>query len=223
MTTTVNTTRLTFPHLTCHPRQAEHLRGHFARAFGKDSVLFHNHTPEGGFRYQYSLVQYKVAGRTPMVLGVGDGADLVMQAFMNVNEIDLNGQRVRVDEKELSVDRAEVGIIEDLREYRLASPLFMFNKFNYEKFRGLSEAEQPTFLKYLLRSHLKTTLLGLGCEGITEQKILVSPRLEKRMVPYNNVPMQMYRGGFTANVALPEWVGIGKSTSKGFGAVVRSR
>ena len=220
MTTPINITTLTFPQLKLKASDASKLRGYFANTFSKDSILFHNHTDESGFRYAYTLVQYKVLKGLPMVVGIGDGARLVMQAFMDIEEIDIAGQRLRVDDKELKVDKVEAGVIDELREYRLATPLFAFNQDNYSAFRKLDREDKPAFLKKLVTSHLIAVLKGMGCEVTKEQRIMVSLRLQEKMVNFNNHPMQMYTGRFTANVALPEGIGIGKSVSKGFGTVV---
>ena len=102
----VELTTLTFPELRLRASDAGRLRGYFAKIFGDDSVLFHNHTEADGFRYAYTLIQYKVLRGLPTVIGVADGARLVMQAFMDVEELDLGGQIVRVDDKELKVERS---------------------------------------------------------------------------------------------------------------------
>lgn len=219
-TTPIEITTLTFPALRLHPRDAGKLRGYFAKAFGQDSVLFHNHTEAEGFRYGYSLVQYKVIKGLPTVVGVAAGAKLVMQAFIDVEEIELAGQRIRVDDKELEVNKVPAGVISELLEYRFASPLFAFNQDNYATFMALPEAEIKAFMTKLITSHLVTALRGIGCEVTEERPIMLSHRLEPRLVHYKNKQMQMYVGGFTANVALPAGLGIGKSTSKGFGTVV---
>ncbi|MBC6994622.1 CRISPR-associated endonuclease Cas6 [Neolewinella lacunae] len=220
MTTLVDLTTLTFSGLHLRAADAGKLRGYFAAAFGDRSILFHNHTEEDGFRYAYSNIQYKVLGGVPTVVGVAEGARLVLLAFADVEELNLDGQRVRVDDKELRADRIEAGVIDELREYRLATPLFMFNQDNYALFRTLPDAEGAAFLTKLLRSHLVTALRGIGCTVTPERPIMVLPRLEKRLVNVKNQPMQMYVGTFTANVALPPAIGIGKSISKGFGTVV---
>lgn len=215
----VDLTVLTFPALRLRAADAGRLRGYFAQAFG-ESVLFHNHTADDGFRYGYSLIQYKVLKGVPTVLGVDQGAHLVVEAFMNVNELVLAGQSVPVDDKELEVTKAEAGIVAALHEYRFATPLFAFNQENYATFKRLPDTELKDFITKIITSHLITALRGIGCEVTPTTPILVSHRLRPCLVNVKNQRMQMYTGTFTANVALPARIGIGKSTSKGFGTVV---
>ncbi len=218
--TLVDVTTLTFPALRLKPSDAGKLRGYFAHAFGEDSILFHNHTGDESFRYAYSLIQYKVIRGTPTVIGVGEGAQLVIDAFMNVDVLTLAEQSVAVDDKELEVKKVEAGVVARLHEYRFATPLFAFNQRNYVEFSALPEPIRKPYLTRLLTSHLITALRGIGCTVTPEQPIMVSLRLHPKLVSVKNQRMQMYTGSFTANVALPAGLGIGKSTSKGFGTVL---
>lgn len=219
-TTVVDLTTLTFPALRLRAADAGKLRGYFAGAFGQDSVLFHNHTPEEGFRYAYSLIQYKVIGGTPTVLGVAGGAAPVLDTFLNVSNIDIAGQSVNVDDKELEVKKMRAGVVSELHEYRFASPLFAFNQDNYATFRKLPQPEVRGFVTKVITSHLITALRGIGCMVTPGRPIMVSHRLSPRLVTVKNQRMQMYTGTFTANVLLPPRLGIGKSISKGFGTVL---
>ena len=220
MTTPVNITTLTFPQFKLRPSDAGRLRGYFARAFGDRSVLFHNHAAGSGFRYGYSQIQYKVLRGVPTVVGVAGGAGLVMQSFIDVDRLELNGHTVSVDDKELKMDSFEAGVIDDLRDYRLSSPLVMFNQDNYRVFQKLPEAERPAFIRRLLRSHIITALRGIGCDVSPDKPLMVSPRLRVKMGNLKNQRMQMYLGDFTTNAAIPSGIGIGKSTSKGYGTVL---
>lgn len=219
----VNITTLTFPALHLKASDAGRLRGYFAKAFGVDSILFHNHTKDDGFRYGYSLIQYKVLQGLPTVVGIGEGAKLILDAFVNISELTLDNQVVRVDDKELNVNRVEAGVIDELREYQLVSPLFAFNQDNYAVFRKLSETEVLGFLNKVVTNHLVTALRGMGCEVSPDKKIMVNLRLRPRLVNLKNQKMQMYTGSFVANVALPSGIGIGKSTSKGFGTIISTK
>ena len=220
MTTTIDLTTLTFPNLKMRPTDAGRLRGYFAKAFGERSILFHNHTAEGGFRYAYSKVQYKVIGGVPTVVGVAEGAALVMEAFADLSEIVLAGRTVPINDKELRVDRVEAGVLSDLQEYKFTSPCWMFNQENYAEYQSLTEGERPAYLNKLLRSHIIAALRGIGCPATRDEPIMVLPRLQPRLINAKNQRMQMYFGTFTANVAIPPGIGIAKSTSKGYGTVL---
>ncbi|RMF00986.1 MAG: DNA repair protein [Bacteroidetes bacterium] len=212
---------LTFPDLRLQARDAPKLRGYFADHFGKDSILFHNHTDDGGFVYGYSLIQYKVLQGVPTVVGINEGADRLLEVFMDIQEIELDGQRVPVNVKELQFLDAQMAITEELREYRFATPYFPFTQDNYQQFRSLNPAEQAQRLRTLLTNHLILALRDTGL-SIDEDspRLMTLPRLRPRLVNFKNQRMQMYTGSFTANVIFPPTLGVGKSISRGFGTVV---
>ncbi|MDW7733279.1 MAG: hypothetical protein SCH66_12745, partial [Methanolobus sp.] len=50
------------------------LRGFFATKFNEYELLHQHDTDK--FIYQYPMVQYKMIGRTPMVIGINEGAEV---------------------------------------------------------------------------------------------------------------------------------------------------
>lgn len=211
---------LTFPDLRLIPRDAPKLRGYFIRHFGADNVLFHNHTSEGGYVYRYPLIQYKVLRGVPTVLGINEGADSLLEVFMHIHEIELDGQRLAINAKELNFLDADVAITDELREYRFTTPYFPFTQENYRDFRNRDPQEQAIRLRELLVNHLIQALRDIGL-AITPEgpRLMASLRLQPKMVQFKNQRMQMYTGEFTANVVFPAGLGIGKSSSRGFGTI----
>lgn len=212
---------LTFPDLRLDPRDAPKLRGYFIEHFGADNVLFHHHTDAGGFVYKYPLIQYKVLRGVPTVIGINAGADSLLAVFMDIREIELDGRRLPVNAKELNFLDAAVSIGDELREYRFATPYFPFTQDNYRDFRSRSPEEQAGRLRTLVVNHLIQALRNLGCSVTPDgPRVMASVRLRPKLVNFKNQVMQMYTGEFTTNVVFPTGLGIGKSTSRGFGTVV---
>lgn len=211
---------LTFPDLRLAPRDAPKLRGYFIRHFGANSILFHNHTSEGGYRYKYPLIQYKVVRGIPTVVGINEGADRLQEVFMDIREIELNGQSLSVNAKELDFVDAPLGISAELREYRFVAPYFALNQENYRELLTFEPELQRKRLQTLLRNHLIQVLRDIGqFEPSNNPRLMVAARLQPKIVQFKNQRMQMYTGSFTANVIFPSGLGIGKSSSRGFGTV----
>ena len=89
--TLIPITTITFPEIALRTRDAHKLRGYFGELFREHSPLLHNHLEadeqhEGAvkFRYAYPLVQYKVLDRVPTLVGVGEGAGLLTQLFLQM-------------------------------------------------------------------------------------------------------------------------------------------
>ena len=80
-------TLLQFPNLKLAQRDGHKLRGYFSHLFGQESDLFHNHHPDGKVIYRYPRIQYKVVEGEPMLIGLGEGAQLLVERFLRVKDI----------------------------------------------------------------------------------------------------------------------------------------
>ncbi|MEM8585753.1 MAG: CRISPR-associated endonuclease Cas6 [Bacteroidota bacterium] len=212
-------TTLTFPDFRLPRREASNLRGYFAETFGQDSVLFHNHTPEG-YRYNYSEIQYKVIDGIATVVGIGPGSKLLLQVFGDVDKLVLGEQTLVVNTKELAMDQVELSIDDELYTYEFLTPWFALNQENYAQYRETKDSERPGFLDKILRSQLIALLEGLGYPDTKEKTILAKGQWRPTNAYFRGQQMQMFWGEFTTNVKVPSLLGIGKSTSRGFGTVI---
>lgn len=215
--------RLTFPELRLPTRDAHKLRGYFGAAFREHSPLLHNHLEDGSLRYGYPLVQYKVVGGIPTIVGLGEGAELLIELFADIRELTINGQRLRADDKELRVDGVDAAFhAEHLLRYRFATLYLPFSQEVYARYRALgTAAERRARLEKSLQGHLLMVFKGLGIWLEDDQRILVSAEVEATTTRFKNQRMLAFRGGFAANVALPDLIGVGRSTSRGFGTIRR--
>ncbi|MEQ8702791.1 MAG: CRISPR-associated endonuclease Cas6 [Phaeodactylibacter sp.] len=211
-------TTIHFPDLRLSPRDGHKLRGYFSRLFGAASDLWHNHESDGRPIYRYPLIQYKVVDRQPMLIGVGAGAQLLVEHFLEVRELEIDGLRLPVHSKQVKSRKVEVGVNGNLHRYRFANPWFAFNQHNYQEYQDKPVQERQPFLERLLTGHILAFYKGV--EHWEEEKILVNLlEVHPLMAKFKNQPMLMFRGQFVTNARLPEYIGLGKSVSRGFGTV----
>ncbi|GAA4421243.1 hypothetical protein GCM10023187_57030 [Nibrella viscosa] len=219
-------TTITFPEIALRTRDAHKLRGYFGELFREHSPLLHNHyetdTDESPrYRYAYPLVQYKVLHRTPTLVGIREGATLLAQLFLRIRELDINGERFPVLSKHIRHEQAPLGISDELHRYRFETLWMALNQDNYRDYRNRSETERHAQLKRVLI----TQLLGLFREAdlwlAPHERIMVHLSVEPHTTQFKNQTMMAFAGEFTANVVLPDGLGLGKSVARGFGAVRR--
>ena len=208
---------LRFPNLKLPARAGDKVRGYFGHAFKELSELFHNHREGGGFHYRYSMIQYKVIEGVPTIVGVGEGADMVLRAAHKVKELNIANKPMPVGEKELISRRETYGVSEGLHRYKLISPYFALNQKNYRTYTSLSDRGRPAFLDKMVRSHLIALHVGLNKGAKPEQVVMCSATLKPCTVVRDGQRMMMFRGEVVANMTVPPLLGIGKSTSAGFG------
>ena len=81
---TIHTVTIQFPEIALATRDAHKLRGYFGRLFEEHSPLLHNHLEGGKLRYAYPLVQYKVLDQIPTLIGLEEGARLLIELFLKI-------------------------------------------------------------------------------------------------------------------------------------------
>lgn len=215
--------RLTFPELHLSPRDAHKLRGYFGNLFQEHSPLLHNHLEGGGFRYAYPLVQYKVVGGLPVLLGLGEGAELLLELFLRIEELEIGERVYPLTNKDLKCEQAELSYSEELHTYAFRTLWMALNQENYARYVKASEGERQLHLSALLRGHLLAVFKGGGIWLAPEQRIVAKPEVRQKTVQFKGQQMLAFDGRFMANVLLPKWIGVGKSVSRGFGTVERLR
>lgn len=208
---------LQFPKLQLYTSDAHKLRGYFGNLFRERSPLLHNHFEEGGLRYAYPLVQYKVIERVPMLVGLEEGAKLLVELFTEVNELNISGKIYSIQEKQIDFQTCTVGVAEELYEYQFKTLWMGLNQKNYTRYQALPEAERPALLNKILTGNILSLFKGL--QHRTEKQILVKTKLQEKQSQFKGQRMLAFRGSFTTNAQLPGFVGLGKSPARGFGTI----
>jgi len=204
-------------------RYGHKLRGFFANRF--EDVLFHNHKENGNYRYAYPLIQYKIIEGKPSVIALEEGAELVIKNFLDIDKLKLIDKEYTQPESRLEVVDENLDVSpkdEGLKfKYKLLSPWLGLNQKNHRKYlklvRDSSEGKQLEFLKRILIGNILT--FAKGVDWWIEDEIIVVPQLKAIDIQFKNQKMLGFVGEFYSNVCLPDYIGLGKSTARGFGMV----
>jgi len=198
------------------------LRGYIANRFPQHEIA-HNHRKDGKLLYLFPRVQYRVIGEQGYVIGIGEGASLVRSIEPHIESIELKGSVHRVVEKQIISEDVQFGCSALLFNYCFIDPWLGLNEKNYHRYKKLKLQEDKTrFLKTILKGNLLSMSKGLGY--IVEQEIVVkSLSLQERRVYLKGNPMLGFLGTFSVNFAIPDYWGIGKSVSRGFGTVIKQK
>ncbi len=197
---------------------ASELRGFFATKFNEYSLL-HQHNADK-FIYRYPLVQYKMIDGAPRVIGINDGAEVLKQIYDKYDEIKLGEDVYEIVEKGISVRNQEFGLTDIIHSYEFATPWLALNQENYMKYYGLcSREERDEFLRKTLIANLLSMSKSLDYQVPDMIKCDAQVKIRKNRL--KDVNVMTFIGGFCANFLIPDYLGIGKSVSRGFGAVRR--
>jgi hypothetical protein len=195
---------------------AHELRGFFATKFNEYTEL-HQHNADK-FIYRYPVVQYKMIKNVPTVIGINEGAEVLKQIFDEYDEIRLGENTYQIVERGIALKDEEFGISDKIHSYEFATPWLALNQENYRKFYSLKgKAERDEFVRKILIGNLISMSKSLNYDVPGQIKGDVRVRFRKERLKDINV--MAFTGGFLVNFQIPDYLGIGKSVSRGFGAV----
>lgn len=213
-------TKIQFPEIQLKTRDAHKLRGYFGELFKEHSPLLHNHYQDGSLRYRYPQIQYKIINKTPNLIGLEEGADLLTQLFLKIKEVNINGKTYPVHTKNISQQQIEIGYSNGLHEYKFETLWMGLNQKNYSKFVShQSVKEKDDMLNAILTGHILGFFKTFGVALKPEERIMVKHQLTQKSTNFKGQKMLAFTGSFICNAKLPDFAGLGKSTSRGFGTI----
>jgi hypothetical protein len=101
--------------------------------------------------------------------------------------------------------------------YKFQNPWIALNSDNFKKFIS-SSLPKKGFLENILIGNILSILKGLGIFIDFKLSIIIQDVLPSPII-LNNNSFIAFKGTFSANILLPDYIGLGKSVSKGFGTI----
>ena len=213
----MNYTEIQFPELQLKTRDAHKLRGYFGNLFKEHSPLLHNHLASGEQAYRYPMVQYKVLKGTPVLIGLDKGARLLVDLFLKIKELNIDGEIFPVNHKNIGGKKVELSVDNDLHEYKFQTLWMPLNQLNHGKYINAGDSEKKDLLKNILTGNILSFYKSFDYR--VEKQIMVKTNLKERTTKFKNNTMFAFEGAFITNAILPDHVGIGKAVSRGFGTI----
>ncbi|MBE0524898.1 MAG: CRISPR-associated endonuclease Cas6 [Methanosarcinales archaeon] len=202
-----------------HPIQASasQLRGFFATKFNEYTLLHQHNTNH--LIYRYPLVQYKIIESTPTVIGINEGAEVLKEIYNQYDEINLGANVYEVMERGISVRNQEFGLADEMHTYRFATPWFALNQENYKRFYlAGGRTERAGLLNRTLTGNILSMAKSLAYQ--VPDRIQCETDVNIRKGRQKDINIMTFTGNFRTNFLIPDYLGLGKSVSRGFGAVL---
>jgi len=195
------------------------VRGFFGTRF-PDEILLHQHIPgTTATLYQYPKVQYRIEGGEVTAIGIAEGAAALGRVYDQFDEIRLGPHTYPVIERQGEIATEPFGLTETPRPYRFATPWLPLSQKNLPRYTEIRDrALQTAFLERILIGNLISASKSLRYE--------VPGRIVAALRDWEPVSCEVkgtrvigVLGKFTVNFAIPDDLGIGRSVSRGHGAV----
>ena len=197
------------------------LRGYFSRKFTEYTEL-HNHLPDGKFSYKFPQVQYRIIEKHPALIGFDKGIEVLKKIFFELDEMIIDNRRYSLFEKEIFLKETDFGVSENFLNYKFISPWMALNEENYRKFNEADKFEQQLLLKKILKGNLITLSKGLNYTIPNVDDIKTEGFFKPKKVNFKNLKMLCFTGEFMTNFFIPDFLGLGKQSARGFGVVRHS-
>ncbi len=197
------------------------LRGYIANRY-PDIELVHNHRKDGSLIYIFPRIQYKVISGTPFLIGIEEGVDIVRAIEEELNEVEIGSEVYPIIKKVSIEEEVCFGISEHQVRYNVISPWLALNEENYKRYNLLnSQIKKIGLLKKVLTGNLLYLSKGIGYV-VLEQIKVSELKIKERETYLKGTPMLGFLGTFSVNFEIPDYWGIGKSVSRGFGTIIRT-
>jgi len=203
------------------PSQIHKFRGFIGNLF-KNYDLIHNHNLKTGKPiYRYPLIQFKLIENTPAIIAITERAvKLFSEIFMTLDKIVIDGHAIPVFEKDLTIEDVQFGFSDETYMYQFISPWIGLNQKNHLVYEKMGEAgDKSRLLEKALIGNILSMSKYLDVWLEPCQKIEATLQTRKKTVNLKSKYMIGFQGIFKTNFIIPDYFGVGKSVSRGFGVV----
>jgi hypothetical protein len=198
---------------------AAKLRGFFATRF-TEYVLLHQHIDVDKLLYRYPRIQYKILGGEAIVLGIEEGAEVLKEIYDKYDELTLGESRYTVVERGITIKEEEFGISPELVSYEFITPWLALSQQNYQRYVESTRTERKELLRRTLIGNILSASKSLEYVVLEEIKLEIG-KLRRRKCELKGTTFIGFVGKFMVNFVIPDYMGLGKSVSRGFGTIRR--
>lgn len=202
-----------------HFNEVPDFRGAVISKVPQELMLFHNHLGDG-FRFKYPLIQYKTIGGKACIFCIGEGTHEIA-SFFSASDFRL---RIGNHEEDFIVDSVWANqwilqVWDDLFTYSIRKWL-PFNKNNYETYCSTEGiVEKIRLLESILIGNHLSMSKGLDNHFTDSLSCTITAINNPWFYKFKGAKLQGFDIEYKTNVFLPDFIGLGKGVSMGFGTV----
>ena len=203
------------------PQEIQLFRGAVIASLNEKDILFHNHT-ENGVVYHYPRIQYKRIHKKAAIICIKEGIKSIGELFCAESYHYKFGERevdMRIDT--INTYQTDIDFCEEPKRYRLLNWLPL-NSENYKEYQAIEGmAQRITFLEEKLVGNLLSFFTEMGFRAEQKIELHITDITGQRLAHYKGVKLMAFDIEFKVNLTLPQYIGLGKSASIGFGTLTK--
>lgn len=186
----------------------------------RESDLFHNHIETDKFIYRYPLIQYKVTDRRASLICLNEATDDIHYLLKQRNfdfRIGKNHVRYEIEDVHLKYERIETGETDFRYNIHNWIALNQEHFAIYQTLDGLLEKIQ--FLEDILHKHVNIFLEEMKVNVGNPLRLKITELKGEKYIEYKKIFHLTFSVNIKTNLSIPNYVGLGKGVSVGFGIV----
>ena len=201
-------------------REIPRFRGAIIEKTGRGSILFHNHIGENGLRYSYPLIQYKIIGKKGCLVCIDEGTEEIHTFLSQRNwNIQLGDQKMTLTIDSLAANNYTLNVWDQNFTYSIINWL-AFNEENYKKYSEIADlGERIAFLERILTGNILSFAKGVDYQVEKSINVHILNIQREFFTKYKGAVLQAFNISFRTNFFIPDFIGLGKGVSTGFGIV----
>ena len=196
------------------------LRGFFGNLYHNRSE-FHQHKGNQ-LIYRHPLIQYNIIKKSALIMGLKEGAYL-LKAIPKLTHLELYHKNYAVSEQRLFTSAISFGLTSSTINYRFGTPWIGLNQRNYAEYLRIKH--NRNLVNDLLCRILIGNIISM-CKAIryvagSKIKAVLDLKESGKVKIKQGIEMIAFEGKFELNFKIPDFWGIGKSSSRGYGTVIK--
>jgi len=194
-------------------------RAAIAEKAGKECIYFHNHL-EDGYLYRYPLIQYKTINKKAAIVCIEEGVDEIHHFFQKPDwSIFIGDKKLELKVEKLFLNKFNMQVWNTYFDFKIIKWIAL-NQNNYKKFSQIeSLSDRIKFLENILKANILTMAKGINWTVDKPIDIVITEYKDPQTVVFKDQKLLGFSLKFKTNVFLPNYIGLGKGVSHGYGIV----
>jgi len=189
----------------------------FFRKKSEHYTFVHKQSPEH-FIHRYPVIQCKWIKNRILVIGIGQGADLLQEISGHGEDIIAGTDRFIICGRDQDIRHETFCMSDKTCSYEFLTPWLALNQQNARKFYNLKgKQERDAFMQKILAGNLTT--LAKSLDYALPATLMCVSRVRFRRERIHDENVMVFVGSFETNLIIPDYLGIGQSISQGFGTI----
>ena len=189
-------------------------------SFGSDNFsnsFFHNHQ-NNEVMYRYPLIQYKIIDNKIVLLAIDEAIGDLKKTILENDFIRIKDDKYEIERLEIKEYKHNLTATDRYIKYTFQTPWFALQQKNHVTYLGLTPIEKEQFLQKIMIGNVIQLCKN---RHQIEKPLHVELDVRETEIIFKEIKHIGFAGSFKINFDLPDYIGLGKSTSRGFGVIIR--